>query len=61
MWGSYLTAVLKRKPESEVAAALCVLGVREDDGALSGPVQSCADTANCGPEYDEPSIEKHVQ
>lgn len=63
--GIYLATVLEGEPEGEVAAALCVLGIGENDGALGGPVQSRTDTANCGPEYDEPSgkeelLETHI-
>lgn len=49
-----MAAVLEGEPEGEVAAALGVLGVGENDGALSGPIQSRTNTADGGPEYDEP-------
>ena len=52
--GRYLATVLEGKPEGEVAAALGVLGVGEDDGALCRPVEPGANAANGGAEDDEP-------
>lgn len=56
--GTYLAAVLKGEPQGEVAAALGMLGVGEDDGALGGPVQPRTNTADGGPENHKPPSRK---
>ena len=55
---AYLAAVLKGEPEGEIPGAFRVLGVREVDGPLGGPVESGTNTADCGPEDDKPPCKR---